>query len=92
MTKRFGLVGAYDGDSVGIGRVVVDSTWHHWFSYNLHGFQAANPAMYELMQAYYRNVGLWLATPAQRQSMVVAASWGIVVSDPMAFPAASVMV
>jgi hypothetical protein len=104
MTKRFGLVGAYDGDSVGIGRVVVDSTWHHWFSYNLYGFYAAShpvvyqflgggvnyptPNHYELMQTYYRNVGLWLATPAQRQSMVVAATWGIVVSDPMAFPAA----
>jgi hypothetical protein len=102
-TKRFGLVGAYDGDSVGIGRVVVDSTWHHWFSYNLQGFYAAShpvvyqllggandtrPAQYELMQTYYRNVGLWLATPAQRQSMVVAATWGVVVSDPMAFPAA----
>jgi hypothetical protein len=104
-TKRFGLVGAYDGDSVGIGRVVVDSTWHHWFSFNLHGFYAASQqlvayrlpaglnyttptALYELMQTYYRNVGLWLATPAQRRSMLIAATWGPVVSDPMAFPAA----
>jgi hypothetical protein len=107
---RFGLVGAYDGDGVGIGRVVVDSTWHHWFSYNLHGFYAAaqplqptarlirdvganvvdyRPSpMYGLMQTYYRNVALWLATPAQRQTMLFAALWGIVVSDPMAFPAA----
>jgi hypothetical protein len=88
--KRFPLLGAYDGDAVGIGRVVVDSTWHHWFTFNLHGFHDdADPAEYELMQAYYRNVGLWLATPAQRQTMLVAAIWGIVVSDPMAFPAAS---
>jgi hypothetical protein len=102
---RFGLVGAYDGDLVGIGRVVVDSTWHHWFSYNLHGFAAAaqlpqvttrlivdvhsRPSpMYGLMQAYYRNVALWLATPWQRQMMLHAALWGIVFSDPMAFPAA----
>jgi hypothetical protein len=102
---RFGLVGAYDGDSVGIGRVVVDSTWHHWFSYNLHGFVTASqhqqlarlavgasfnpPPVYERMQTYYRNVGLWLATPAQRRSMLIAASWGPVVSDPMAFPPAA---
>jgi len=102
---RFGLVGAYDGDLVGIGRVVVDSTWHHWFSFNLHGFVAAaqlpqvttrlivdvdyRPSpMYGLMQAYYRNVALWLATPWQRQMMLHAALWGIVFSDPMAFPAA----
>jgi hypothetical protein len=87
-TKRFGLVSAYDGDRVGIGRVVVDSTWHHWFSYNLHGFKSDNPPMYRLMQAYYRNVALWLATPAQRQTLLFAATWGTVVSDPMAFPAA----
>jgi hypothetical protein len=83
---RFGLVSAYDGDAARIGRVVVDSTWHHWFSYNLHGFVTENPPMYKLMQAYYRNVGLWLATPSQRRSMLVAATWGVVVADPMAFP------
>ena len=87
-TVRFGILGAYDGDRVGLGRVVVDSTWHHWFSWNLHGFKSANPAQYSLMQAYYRNVGLWLANRGQRQSMLVAASWGAVVSDPMAFPEA----
>jgi hypothetical protein len=85
-TKRFGLVSVYDGDRIGIGRVVVDSTWHHWFTYNLHGFRDYNPPVYELMQAYYRNVGLWLARPAKRQSMLFAATWGTVVSDPMAFP------
>lgn len=88
--KRFGILGAYDGDAAGIGRVVVDSTWHHWFSYNLHGFVSAQPDLvFSHMQAYYRNVALWLATPAQRQAMLVAAAWGPVVSDPMAFPAES---
>ena len=60
--------------------------WHHWFSFNLHGLRDWNPVVYENMQAYYRNVALWLATPAQRQSMLIAAAWGPVVSDPMAFP------
>jgi hypothetical protein len=88
-TVRFGLVSAYDGDRVGIGRVVVDSTWHHWFSFNLHGFKSDNnTTQYALMQAYYRNVGLWLANRAQRQSLLLAATWGTVVSDPMAFPQA----
>ena len=35
--KRFGVVGAYDGHRAGVGRVVVDSTWHHWFDVNLTG-------------------------------------------------------
>ena len=45
-TRPFGLISGYDGDRVGIGRVVVDSTWHHWFSYNIHGFKKDNPVMY----------------------------------------------
>ena len=35
--KRFGAIGAYNGHCVKIGRVVVDSTWHHWFDVNLNG-------------------------------------------------------
>lgn len=35
--KRFGLIGAYDGHGADVGRVVVDSTWHHWFDVNLTG-------------------------------------------------------
>jgi hypothetical protein len=38
------------------------------------------------MQTYYRNVAIWLSTPAQRQAMLIASAWGIVISDPMAFP------
>jgi hypothetical protein len=38
------------------------------------------------MQAYYRNVAMWLATPAQRKGMLVAGIWGVVTSlAPMAF-------
>lgn len=35
--KEFGAVGAFDGHCVQVGRVVVDSTWHHWFDVNLTG-------------------------------------------------------
>ncbi len=35
--RRFGVLGVYDGRAVGVGRVVVDSTWHHWFDVNLTG-------------------------------------------------------
>ena len=33
--KVFGVIGAWDGHRVGRGRVVVDSTWHHFFDINL---------------------------------------------------------
>jgi len=35
--KEFGAIGAYDGHQANVGRVVVDSTWHHWFDVNLIG-------------------------------------------------------
>lgn len=35
--KSFGAIGAYDGYLTDVGRVVVDSTWHHWFDVNLTG-------------------------------------------------------
>jgi hypothetical protein len=76
LEKRFGLIGVYDGQAAGVGRVVVDSTWHHWFTGNLVGFQEKNPPMYTQMRHYYRNVALWLATPAQRAEMLMSATWG----------------
>jgi hypothetical protein len=86
--RRFPMVSAYDGDRVGLGRVVVDSTWHHWFSYNLVGLRALSPGYYAGMQDYYRNVALWLSTPEQRASMLFAATWGVLVgSQPGAFDA-----
>jgi hypothetical protein len=77
--RPFALIGTYDGDPANIGRVVVDSTWHHWFSMNLVGFRDGAPDVYRGMQTYYRNVGLWLSTPAQRASMLFAATWGVLV-------------
>jgi hypothetical protein len=97
--RTFGLIGVYDGDPVQIGRVVVDSTWHHWFSMNLVdsyldppwplGERVVTQPFYRGMQNYYRNVALWLSTPAQRASMLFAAVWGVLVGkQPGAFGAA----
>jgi hypothetical protein len=40
--STFGAIGAYDGHRANVGRVVVDSTWHHWFDVNLTGRPASN--------------------------------------------------
>jgi hypothetical protein len=38
------------------------------------------------MEAYYQNIGLWLAKPSQRQSMLVSGIWGVLRgSAPMEF-------
>ena len=70
--SEFGVLAAYDGHRVNVGRVVVDATWHHWFNINLNGFlvatDPANPAYdptiepkWAEIKAYFRNVALWLA-------------------------------
>jgi hypothetical protein len=84
--RRFGLIGVYDGDPVRFGRVVVDSTWHHWFSMNLAGFPTDAPTVYAGMLDYYHNVAIWLSTPEQRASMLLAATWGgLIGTHPEAF-------
>jgi len=74
--RRFGLVSIYDGHQADVGRVVVDTTWHHWFSENLIGMRNDTTTdYYERIQTYFRNVGIWLATPSQRSRMLTVANW-----------------
>lgn len=67
--RRFPLVNVYDGQSIGLGRVVVDSTWHHWFDINLTGLETAGGDHWEKVKRYYVNVAIWLAKPAWRARM-----------------------
>ena len=72
---EFGVIGAYDGHKVDVGRVVVDATWHHWFNINMWPYiNASDPAhptytpatapKWEEIKAYIRNVAVWLARPS----------------------------
>jgi hypothetical protein len=83
--SEFGVLAAYDGQRSGVGRVVVDATWHHWFNINLLGFIAAtdptdpafDPAVvpeWEEIKAYYRNVAAWLA-PVSKQRCLRNGGW-----------------
>jgi hypothetical protein len=68
--REFGLLGAYDGHlpAANLGRVVVDSTWHHWFNVNLRGLDnTPHSTNYKDILAYFRNVAVWLA-PKERQN------------------------
>lgn len=64
---RFPMISVYDGrenNNSGYGRVVVDSTWHHWFNMNLGGIEAAaDKTNWEKISRYYINIVLWLAPP-----------------------------
>ncbi|MFI6098084.1 hypothetical protein ACIA8G_21200 [Lentzea sp. NPDC051213] len=87
----FGAIGAYDGFRAGVGRVVVDATWHHFFDINLigvlgsadpvkgKGFLAsdAGKAAFEDIKSYFRNIAVWLARPASQRCMWWRAVWWV---------------
>lgn len=63
--KEFGAVGAWNGHCVGVGRVVVDSTWHHWFDVNLTGRMALfNDTPGNIESGDARKLNGFLDTPA----------------------------
>ena len=73
----FGVVGAYDGHGLGIGRVVVDSSFHHFINFNLCGFVKSQDKVskdkglqaYDQIKAYFRNIGVWLARRNTRREV-----------------------
>jgi hypothetical protein len=69
--REFGLLGAWDGHEPAAdkGRVLVDSTWHHWFNVNLVGLRAENGDEYKDILAYFRNVAIWLAPKREQAAM-----------------------
>ena len=91
--REVGLVSVYDGHRADVGRIVADSTWHHWFDINLDGF-AATPtgqAHLDKIEEYFLNVAAWLAPQAKQKGMrngvVLIASWHdpLVMLDKKAF-------
>jgi hypothetical protein len=75
---QFAVIGAYDGHRADIGRVVVDSTWHHWFNMNIDGLELAGGDPWIRIKSYFRNVAVWLSPPAQQYSMLTyAAFWSL---------------
>ena len=70
--KRFPMVSIYDGHQVHIGRVAVDSTWHHWMDINLTGIEAAaDKTNWEKISRYFLNLAVWLAPPRIAQKCLL---------------------
>lgn len=78
------VYGGYDGDPPA-GRIVVDSTWHHYFNENLRGFDSdtsAGSAAGPIGQ-YYGNLAIWLSPLAKRQKMAQAMFWWLFNQPPV---------
>jgi hypothetical protein len=65
--KLYGAVGAYNGHDADVGRVSVDSTWHHWFDLNLTGRMVENLDSPPFDSTNPKTLG-FLATAAGRQA------------------------
>lgn len=76
LTTKFGAVAVYDGHIIEKGRVVVDSTFHHFINSNLGGLSNGNRTVaghglfaFEDTKNYFRNIGIWL-TPGEKQRII----------------------
>jgi len=74
---EFNLLSAYDGDTVDVGRIVADSSWHHYLGGNLGNFpHPASPNTdSDKIGQFYGNLGLWLAPRTKRTQMAQALLW-----------------
>ncbi|NKJ51128.1 hypothetical protein CIC12_31295 [Burkholderia sp. SG-MS1] len=93
--QEIGVISAYDGHNVDVGRISADSTWHHWFDINLTGLEPtpslppyagfddtpAGRQVLKKLDAYFLNTGVWLAPPARQAEMRFAAWWPILWSS-----------
>jgi hypothetical protein len=71
-----GAVAAYDGDYVGVGRIVSHSTWHHCVNVNLVGFRNPDGTAGKVLKRlgeYFKNVAVWLSPWAARSGLLHAA-------------------
>lgn len=76
---RLNIVATYNGNLAGVGRIVADSTWHHYINLNLLGFAHPAPAgsAADQIGQYYANLATWLAPCGKRGLMAMAMNWVI---------------
>ena len=72
--SEFPVIGAYNGHGVNVGRIVADSTWHHWFDINMNGFNVLSDD-YRVIISYFQNVAAWLAPKHKQAGMRNGVFW-----------------
>lgn len=76
-TRTFGVIGAWDGHRVsGKGRVIVDSTWHHFFNINLTGDryledESLSTAHQQKLHGFYIPDGMGSRKPNDEYKMIM---------------------
>jgi|SRR5215213_1422026 len=74
--RIYDLVSAFDGARAGVGRIVADSSFHHYIDTNLNGLEALNccgepipGSDLDQIAQYFWNLVLWLAPSDLRKTM-----------------------
>jgi len=61
----FPSIAVWDGRLANVGRIVVDSTWHHFVNINLNGVGSIQSGLttadFSVIRQYYMNVALWMS-------------------------------
>lgn len=69
--RLLNILAAYNGDSAGVGRIVADSTWHHYLNENLTEFAppASEGSVADQIGQFYGNLAVWLSPRSKRREM-----------------------
>lgn len=90
--RAFGVIGAYDGHLGGVGRIAVDSTWHHFININIDGTGTAQQALkpggvpsaaLNALYAYWQNLATWLMPSRVRRCLLIARVAELVLRYPL---------
>lgn len=61
----FPSIAVWDGCQANVGRIVVDSTWHHFVNINLNGSGSAQSGLstsdFEVIRHYFMNITKWIS-------------------------------
>ena len=60
----FPSIAVWDGRPANVGRIVIDSTWHHFVNINLDGTGGGaglTNADFDVVQQYYMNIATWMS-------------------------------
>lgn len=63
----FPSISVWDGRPANTGRIVIDSTWHHFVNINLNGAGSAQGGLsnadFIIIRRYYMNIATWMSRP-----------------------------